>query len=231
MADKNIKEGDSVAWKWGGGKPGGEVVEVSKEDPIAIQSNKGNTIKKNADPENPAVHIARPGNDVVKRASELTVEEKADDKADGKSANDEKADAKKDEKSPKKKDEPKEKKATEPKGKKNAAKEDAHQENGEKKTTKAKAGDKRDHDATKDAKDDKGEQPTGKESAKKQKTDNSGDSNAEAGDQGKKPRGRPKKDGSAATQGDKKQPAKKREPKKAATETGEPRRRDRKSVV
>ncbi|KAF1826805.1 uncharacterized protein K489DRAFT_290626, partial [Dissoconium aciculare CBS 342.82] len=60
-----------VSWNWGSGKPGGTVAEVKEHGEIAIQSNKGNTIKKNADPENPAVHVERSGNDVVKRASEL----------------------------------------------------------------------------------------------------------------------------------------------------------------
>ena len=57
---------------------------MAKEGEIAIQSNKGNTIKKNADPDDPAVHVSRQGNDVVKRAHELEVEEKAD-KSVGKS--------------------------------------------------------------------------------------------------------------------------------------------------
>ena len=38
--------------------------------------------QKNAEPDNPAVHIERPGNDVVKKASELNVEEKANGSAD-----------------------------------------------------------------------------------------------------------------------------------------------------
>ncbi|EXJ87825.1 hypothetical protein A1O1_04752 [Capronia coronata CBS 617.96] len=52
------------------------------EGELAITSKRGNKIKKNADPSNPAIHIARSGNDVVKRASELTVEEKANGSAD-----------------------------------------------------------------------------------------------------------------------------------------------------
>ena len=67
-----------MSWAWGGGKPSGEVAEVANEGEIAIQSSKGNTIKKNADPDDPAVHISRQGNDVVKRAHELQIEEKAD---------------------------------------------------------------------------------------------------------------------------------------------------------
>ena len=67
----------AVSWNWGGGAPGGKVAETKEHGEIAIQSKRGNTIKKNAEPDNPAVHIARSGNDVVKRASELNVEEKA----------------------------------------------------------------------------------------------------------------------------------------------------------
>ncbi|KAI9813725.1 MAG: hypothetical protein M1832_006098 [Thelocarpon impressellum] len=74
MADKNIKEGDEVSWKWSGGRPGGTVAETATEGEIAITSKRGNTIKKNASADNPAVHISRPGNDVVKRASELDKE-------------------------------------------------------------------------------------------------------------------------------------------------------------
>jgi hypothetical protein len=66
-----------VSWNWGGGAPGGTVAETKKEGEIAIKSKRGNTIKKNADPGNPAVHVERAGNDVVKRASELNIETKA----------------------------------------------------------------------------------------------------------------------------------------------------------
>jgi hypothetical protein len=52
------------------------VVETKAEGEIAIKSKRGNIIKKNASPSNPAVHVGRSGNDVVKRASELNVEEK-----------------------------------------------------------------------------------------------------------------------------------------------------------
>ena len=55
------------------------------EGELAIQSKRGNTIKKNADAENPAIHVGREGNDVVKRASELEVEEKKGGKAGKKS--------------------------------------------------------------------------------------------------------------------------------------------------
>jgi hypothetical protein len=74
----------AVSWNWGGGAPGGTVAEIKDNGEIAIQSKRRNTIKKNASPDNPAVHIERSGNDVVKRASELNVEEKASDSASGK---------------------------------------------------------------------------------------------------------------------------------------------------
>ena len=67
----------TVSWNWGSGAPGGKVAETKEHGEIAIQSKRGNTIKKNAEPGNPAVHIERSGNDVVKKASELNVEEKA----------------------------------------------------------------------------------------------------------------------------------------------------------
>lgn len=66
-----------VSWNWGGGAPGGKVAEKKTEGEIAIKSKRGNTIKKNAEPNNPAVHIERSGNDVVKKASELNIEKKA----------------------------------------------------------------------------------------------------------------------------------------------------------
>lgn len=66
-----------VSWNWSGGQPSGTVAETKTEGEIAIKSKRGNTIKKNASPSNPAVHVSRSGNDVVKRASELQVDEKA----------------------------------------------------------------------------------------------------------------------------------------------------------
>ncbi|KAI1148478.1 hypothetical protein F4825DRAFT_454418 [Nemania diffusa] len=76
MSPEKPQKGDKVSWSWGGGAPGGTVAETKDEGEIAIKSKRGNTIKKNASPDNPAVHIERSGNDVVKRASELTVEKK-----------------------------------------------------------------------------------------------------------------------------------------------------------
>lgn len=75
-----------VAWNWGGGAPEGEVVDKKEEGDVSITSKRGNTIKKNAEPENPAIHVGRSGNDVVKKASELeVVEEGAKGKGKSKS--------------------------------------------------------------------------------------------------------------------------------------------------
>ncbi|KAI9835985.1 MAG: hypothetical protein M1837_003552 [Sclerophora amabilis] len=168
MADKNIKEGDEVSWAWGGGRPGGKAAKVKGEDEIAIKSKRGNTIKKNASPDNPAVHISRPGNDVVKRASELDKEADGDEGEDGA--------------------------AEEPPAKveSNGAKADdaAGEKNGVQ--SEKKAGDKRDHsevdgkngDATKEAGED--------EAAKKPKKTGKKDAAADAEDKKKGP-GRPKK--------------------------------------
>ncbi|RPA92979.1 hypothetical protein L873DRAFT_1603979, partial [Choiromyces venosus 120613-1] len=60
-----------VSWNWGSGHPTGTVAEIKDHGSLEI-SSKGKKVHKNADPKNPAVHVARDGNDVVKRASELT---------------------------------------------------------------------------------------------------------------------------------------------------------------
>lgn len=49
-----------------------------------METKNGNEVKKKADPENPAVRVERSGHDVVKRASELTVEEKGENHSDEK---------------------------------------------------------------------------------------------------------------------------------------------------
>lgn len=58
------------------------LAEKKTEGEVAIKSKRGNTIKRKAEPDNPAVHVARSGNDVVKKQSELEVEEKVDDHAE-----------------------------------------------------------------------------------------------------------------------------------------------------
>ncbi|KAF3917735.1 hypothetical protein ABW20_dc0101161 [Dactylellina cionopaga] len=67
----DLNPGDQAQWKWGNGHPTGTVAEVQEHGSLSVQSDKGNTITRNADPSNPAVRIEREGNDVVKRASEL----------------------------------------------------------------------------------------------------------------------------------------------------------------
>jgi len=57
-----------------------------------------NEVKKKADPENPAVHVARSGRDVVKRASEPQVEEKGENHSDEKKDDGEKKDSEDDKK-------------------------------------------------------------------------------------------------------------------------------------
>jgi len=77
MPSEEPEKGDKVSWNWGNGAPGGTVAETKHEGEVAITSKRGNKIKKNAEPDNPAVHVERSGNDVVKKASELNVEKKA----------------------------------------------------------------------------------------------------------------------------------------------------------
>ncbi|EXJ82967.1 hypothetical protein A1O3_06784 [Capronia epimyces CBS 606.96] len=81
MSNEEPEKGDKVSWNWGSGKPGGVVAETKTEGELAITTKRGNKVKKNADPDNPAVRIERSGNDVVKRASELNIEEKANGSA------------------------------------------------------------------------------------------------------------------------------------------------------
>ena len=63
--------GQTVSWKFGAGQGTGTVGEIKTQGQLEIQSN-GKSVKRNADPSNPAVHVEREGNDVVKRMSELT---------------------------------------------------------------------------------------------------------------------------------------------------------------
>jgi len=249
MADTEIQKGDKVSWNWGSGKPSGEVAEVKEQGDIAIESNRGNIIKKKAEPENPVVHIERPGNDVVKRASELTIEEKSSgangqsngdikgEEKDDKGDSDNKSDSDKGDEDPEKSDK---KDDVEMKGTPSAEED----KDGAKINSESKDGSKEDN---KDD-DSKGEQEVGKPAAKsadkkagskagsKRKADEpsaedangdpkktkANDANTDAEDNKPKPKkvGRPPKS-------DKKEPAKKKEPKKAATADGQPRRSGR----
>ncbi|CAF9941757.1 hypothetical protein IMSHALPRED_002881 [Imshaugia aleurites] len=76
-SEKTPEVGDKASWNWNGSTPSGEVADKKTEGEVSIQSKRGNTIKKSAQPNDPAIHLARSGNDVVKNQSELNVEEKA----------------------------------------------------------------------------------------------------------------------------------------------------------
>ncbi|KAH9956006.1 hypothetical protein BC827DRAFT_1234316 [Russula dissimulans] len=68
---ESLKEGQDVSWKWGSSDVTGKVDKVVHEGQAQVQSNKGNTITRNACEGDPAVKIVREGNDVVKLAHEL----------------------------------------------------------------------------------------------------------------------------------------------------------------
>ncbi|KAI6884115.1 hypothetical protein KC363_g330 [Hortaea werneckii] len=197
MADKEIKEGDGVSWQWSGGRPGGVASEVKEQGEMTMETKRGNEVKKNAEPDNPAVKVDREGHDVVKKASELEVEEEGPNhKEDG-----EKQDDKKDEE---KNEEGEEKD------------EDKNEADGEEKKDgeEPQAGEKR--------KADDGEKEDESESKKAKKDE------AEPKENGEKPapkkKGRPAKNGGA---GGPAKETKKKEPKRAATESGQPRRSGR----
>jgi len=65
-----------VSWNWHGSAPSGHVAEKKTEGTVEVVSKRGNAITRDAKPGDPAVAIERSGNDVVKNASELHVEEK-----------------------------------------------------------------------------------------------------------------------------------------------------------
>merc|ERR1711939_1213119 len=168
MADKEIKEGDEVSWQWSGGRPGGVASEVKEQGEMTMETKRGNEVKKNAEPDNPAVKVDREGHDVEKKAGE--------DKKD----------------------------------------EDKNEADGEEKkdSEEPQAGEKRKADD--EEKKDEGE-------SKKAKKDE-----AEPKENGEKPapkkKGRPAKNGGA---GGPAKETKKKEPKRAATESGQPRRSGR----
>ena len=68
----------TASWSWNGSHPSGEVAEKKTDGDLAIKSSRGNTIKAPGSPSDPAVHLARPGNDVVKKQSDLDLESKGD---------------------------------------------------------------------------------------------------------------------------------------------------------
>lgn len=66
----------AVSWHYGTANPSGTLVEKNEEGEVAVTSKRGNVITRKAKPDDPAVHAAHSGNDVVKNLSELEVEEK-----------------------------------------------------------------------------------------------------------------------------------------------------------
>jgi DUF2945 family protein len=207
-----------VSWKWSGSRPSGEVAEVKEQGDVSIESNRGNTIKRTGKgPEDPAVHIAHEGNDVVKLAHELAVEEKAngtkedqqkdandvEEEKEGKTAVDTNGEAKAGEKHAR--------------GETSVANDDAKaNDDKESKDVDMK-------DVTQSGKpavgEDDGEAEKDEEPAlKKQKMAKDDEGDKDEGE--KKARGRPKKSASQSSQ----TPAKKKEPKPASTEDGKPRR-------
>ena len=181
-----------VSWQYGSSHPSGEVAEKKAEGEIAIQSKRGNTIKKKAEPGDPAVHITRPGNDVVKNQSELEVDEKANGAADADVEPEEVA--KEDEAAPK------------TGGKRKADAADAEEEEEPKKKARGRPK-KSDAPAVKKA-------PAAKKAAKvaDKKEDKPADTTEEPA---KKSRGRPKKEGGAE-----KAPAKAKKTKSATKANG-----------
>jgi hypothetical protein len=206
MSLSSLTDTRPVAWQWGSGKPGGTASEVATEGELTMETKNGNEVKKKADPENPAVRVERSGHDVVKRASELEVEEKGDNHKEG-SKDDEKKDAeaeKKDDEAEEKKDDEEEKNDDKENG------DDIEEEtNGD-----AQAGDKR--KAEDDAEEKSDDKAADKKADKAEKPKENGDKPPP------KKKGRPAKNANGP-----KADKPKKEPKKAATETGEPRRSGR----
>ena len=155
----------AVSWNWSGSHPSGTAAEAKAGD-VTVTSHHGNDITKTGTEDNPAVHVERSGNDVVKTVSELKVEQKASsqkedgtwDNSNGVSSSEKKEEPKKDEEK-----------------KENGV-------NGEE----AQAGDKRKADEKPDA-SAKEEKPDEEKDTKKQKTANEAAANGE-----KRKAGRPK---------------------------------------
>ena len=74
------EEGDVVSWKWSGGQPSGMVSNVTTGE-TQIQTQNGYTVARHGTDANPAVEIIddTTGHKVLKKASEVQVEEKFGD--------------------------------------------------------------------------------------------------------------------------------------------------------
>lgn len=190
----------TVSWNWGSGHPGGVAAEV-KEGDVSVVSNRGNKITKHGEEGNPAVHIERSGNDVVKKANELTV----DKKGSGSNGTSSKSEEKKDD-------------AEEEEDKDDEEEEEEEDKDDEKE---AQAGDKRKADEKADKAGEKKTEAKKGEDAKKQKTAN-GTAKKANGEEKKKP-GRPK-----AADGEKKEKKEKKPAKeKKVPATGQAARKTR----
>lgn len=169
-----------VSWNWNGNHPSGVASEIKAGD-VTVVSHRGNEITKTGTESDPAVHIVRSGNDVVKRASELHVEHKGEQNGTSdKKPEEPKAEEKKTEES-----KPEEENTEEPKDK---AEEKKEETNGDA----VQAGDKRKADAPTEAEDATEEEAAADDAApepKKQKTTAAADAPATNGN---KSRGRPK---------------------------------------
>jgi hypothetical protein len=209
---------NAVSWQWSGGRPSGEVAEVKEQGEVIVESNRGNTIKRTANgPEDPAVHVAREGNDVVKNAHELAVEEKANGTKEDQQDDSTGAEEKKHEE-----------KGAETNGEVKAREKHAREEklaesNGVTESESKEAKDVEINDGlessnTAEVETEENAEKSEEPAAKKQKTGKEDKPVEEDGD--KRARGRPKKSNSQSS----KTSAKKKEPKSAATEDGKPRR-------
>lgn len=179
-----------VSWNWNGNHPSGVASEI-KAGEVTVVSHRGNEISKTGTESDPAVHIERSGNDVVKLASELHVEKKSEQNGSSDKKEEPKPAEKKEESKPEeKKEEPK----TEEKKEETKTTEKKDETNGEE----AQTGDKRKADEKADAPTTakEAEKEAAKEPApetKKQKTTESAETNGTKSSRGRPPKGGEKK--------------------------------------
>lgn len=91
-----------VSWSWNGNNPSGVASEIKPGD-VTVVSHRGNEITKTGTESNPAVHIERSGNDVVKTVSELHVEKKGAQNGTSEKQEESKTEEKKEESKPEEK--------------------------------------------------------------------------------------------------------------------------------
>jgi hypothetical protein len=181
-----------VTWSWGGSNPSGIAAEV-KPGEVTVVSHRGNEISKTGTEDNPAVHIERPGNDVVKAADELNVAQKASTSSETNGTTNGTSEPQKEEKKDVQKEE---QNPEEPKPEEKKPEGDEPQ-----------VGDKRKADEKADADQEKDEKAE-EEDAKKQKTTNGDAVPAPAANGEKKKPGRPKSgSGGGKAKKEKKAPA------------------------